>query len=84
MDGRDGMTGIPANCTVCGVRLLNPHELTGLCRECKLIRRNERLSAELVAYRANTDETTHFSEQASYAIEGEQVSRSLGTMDTEE
>jgi hypothetical protein len=39
-------TGIPKSCTVCGAELLNPHELTGLCRECKLVLRNERLAAE--------------------------------------
>jgi hypothetical protein len=36
--------GIPTECTVCGVKLLNPHEITGLCRECKLILRNERIN----------------------------------------
>jgi hypothetical protein len=35
---------IPTECQVCGVKLLNPHEITGLCRECKLVLRNERLS----------------------------------------
>jgi hypothetical protein len=39
-------TGIPTHCTVCGAELLNPHELTGLCRECKLMLRDERLAAE--------------------------------------
>jgi hypothetical protein len=37
--------GIPTECTVCGAELLNPHELTGLCLEDKLIQRNERLAA---------------------------------------
>jgi hypothetical protein len=36
--------GIPKHCTVCGVGLLNPHQLTGLCLEDKLIARNERLT----------------------------------------
>ncbi len=36
---------LPTHCTVCGAPLLNPHELTGLCLEDKLIRRNERLAA---------------------------------------
>lgn len=35
--------GIPTACTLCGARLLNPHELSGVCRECKLVLRNERL-----------------------------------------
>jgi hypothetical protein len=38
--------GIPTQCTVCGAPLRNPHELTGLCLECKLIQRNERLADE--------------------------------------
>jgi len=38
----DKPSGIPKHCTQCGTRLLNPHELTGLCLECKLIARNER------------------------------------------
>jgi len=29
---------------VCDTDLLNPHELSGLCLECKLILRNERMS----------------------------------------
>jgi hypothetical protein len=37
--------GIPTECTVCGAELLNPHELTGICREDKMIQRNERLAA---------------------------------------
>jgi hypothetical protein len=40
------MTGIPTRCTVCGAPLLNPHELTGLCLEDKLIQRNEHMAAE--------------------------------------
>jgi hypothetical protein len=36
---------IPWNCSVCRAELLNPHELTGLCLECKLVLRNERLAA---------------------------------------
>ncbi len=36
--------GIPTHCTVCGVRLLNRHDLIGLCLEDKLIARNGRLS----------------------------------------
>jgi hypothetical protein len=35
------MTGIPTHCTICGAELLNPHEITGLCQECKLVLRNE-------------------------------------------
>jgi hypothetical protein len=35
---------IPTVCVICDAPLLNPHEITGLCRECKLILRNERLS----------------------------------------
>jgi hypothetical protein len=35
---------IPTRCVVCDSELLNPHELSGLCRECKLILRNTRLS----------------------------------------
>lgn len=38
------MSGIPTSCTLCGARLLNPHELSGVCRECKLVLRNERLA----------------------------------------
>lgn len=41
---RRAENGIPTACTLCGAQLLNPHELTGLCRECKLVLRNERLS----------------------------------------
>ena len=36
--------GILAECKICGTELLNPHEITGLCRECKLVLRNERMS----------------------------------------
>jgi hypothetical protein len=39
------MTGIPTQCTVCGEPLRNQHALVTLCAECKLIARNERLSA---------------------------------------
>jgi hypothetical protein len=35
---------IPTECTICSAELLNAHELTGLCLECKLIARNERLT----------------------------------------
>ena len=37
--------GIPTQCVICDAPLRNPHELTGLCRECKLVARNERLGA---------------------------------------
>ena len=40
------MTGIPTECTICGAELLNPHEITGVCRECKLILRNERMTSQ--------------------------------------
>ncbi|POX86873.1 hypothetical protein C3477_13255 [Mycobacterium kansasii] len=37
------MTGIPTSCAICNAALLNPHEITGLCQECKLVLRNERM-----------------------------------------
>jgi hypothetical protein len=33
--------GIPTLCIVCDAQLVNEHELTGLCSECKLVIRNE-------------------------------------------
>jgi hypothetical protein len=36
-------SGIATECTQCGAPL-QPHNLTGLCAECKLIARNRRLS----------------------------------------
>lgn len=36
--------GIPTACTTCGAEL-HAHNVTGYCRECKLIARNQRLSA---------------------------------------
>jgi hypothetical protein len=38
--------GIPTECTVCSAELLNPHEITGLCLECKLVLRNERMTIQ--------------------------------------
>jgi hypothetical protein len=38
--------GIPTHCTECGAELLNAHELTGLCHECKLAARNDRAVGE--------------------------------------
>jgi hypothetical protein len=35
---------IPTRCSICATPLLNPHELTGVCLECKLVLRNERMS----------------------------------------
>ncbi len=32
------------HCEGCGMRLLNQHDLTNWCAECKLIARNERLA----------------------------------------
>jgi hypothetical protein len=46
--------GIPTRCTACGVRLLNRHELTGLCLEDKLIARNERLSTPVESSRSES------------------------------
>jgi hypothetical protein len=40
---------LPTACTICGAPLLNPHELTGLCLEDKVIARYERWSAEQAA-----------------------------------
>lgn len=37
-------SGIPKHCNICGAELLNPRGLTGLCLECKLVLRNERLA----------------------------------------
>jgi hypothetical protein len=45
--------GIPIHCTECAAPL-HAHNLTGLCAECKLIARNERLSGKA----ANTDQVT--------------------------
>jgi hypothetical protein len=36
-------SGIATECTQCGASL-EPHNLTGLCAQCKLIARNRRLS----------------------------------------
>jgi hypothetical protein len=44
-------SGIPKHCTICGAELLNPHQLDGLCRECKLVPRNERLVADAASVR---------------------------------
>ena len=35
--------GIPTQCDICSAKL-GPHNLTGLCAECKLITRNKRMS----------------------------------------
>jgi hypothetical protein len=39
-------SGTQKHCNICGAELLNPRGLTGLCLECKLVLRNERLAAE--------------------------------------
>ena len=36
------MNRIPDRCTICGEPLLNPHEITGLCQEHKVLTRNRR------------------------------------------
>lgn len=48
------MTGIPTECVICNAELLNPHEITGLCRECKLVLRNMRMSGQSQSH--TTDE----------------------------
>jgi hypothetical protein len=40
------MNPIPNRCTMCDAELLNPHQLDGICRECKFIARNERMTNE--------------------------------------
>lgn len=44
-------SGIPTRCVICDAELLNAHEITGLCRECKLVLRNVRgtRQADIVA-----------------------------------
>lgn len=39
------MTGVPTTCQVCDAPLA-PRNITGLCAECKLVARNERLSGQ--------------------------------------
>jgi hypothetical protein len=51
---KERRAGIPKQCTVCGVRLLNRHELTGLCLEDKLIAHNGRLSTPVESSRAES------------------------------
>lgn len=46
------MNGIPTRCTGCNAQL-DGHNLTGLCAECKLVRRNEHAVA-------NTKDTNTF------------------------
>jgi hypothetical protein len=43
------ITGIPTRCKQCGAEL-DPHNITGLCHECKLIARNARLSGRPADY----------------------------------
>ena len=40
--------GLPTACRSCGAEL-HAHNVTGYCRECKLIARNERISANHVS-----------------------------------
>lgn len=74
------MSGIPKHCTVCGVRLLNPHELTGLCREDKLILRTMRFEQR----GAKTTHSVFDAEQPSCADEREKGVGSQRHTDTEE
>lgn len=51
-------TGIAKFCVDCGAELLNPHEITGLCLECKLIGRI-RLAADRAASNHTGREATN-------------------------